>query len=169
MRRAILFLILIFILASCALSNPARWHTLEVRKDWPDDYASWTYKRGVGQDWAWALFGNDNDGVTPYFKDEPWEYWRWWLRNRFHNWKWYVIGYAWWEEGNPYSSLYTDHLEYKYVLGDWESRGLRLIWVKPKIRSWAYWRPYIGIHTDFLSAWIGWKRRGNFAASIKKE
>lgn len=170
--KPILFTLVFFLLASCAtISNPDKWLTVEVDKHWPDNYKSWTYKRCCGQNLIWALFGNDTDGVTPYFKGEPWPFWKWWLRNRWSNFGKFVIGYARWEEGNPYAIWDTSHLEYCHVIGDWESLGFVHIGVKPKNRPWWYWRPYFGIHLPppFPSAWIGWKRRGWFACSIKVE
>lgn len=57
---------------------------------------------------AWALFGNDEDGVygerskVPTFgPDAPrtqWQRVRWWLRNPFHNLFWHVLNWP----GGPF-------------------------------------------------------------------
>jgi len=143
------------------------WETLEIQKPgWP--IKSWTFKRCAGQNVVWALFGNDREGCTPWFDGRQWGFWEWWFRNMFCNFKWYVIGYAWWEEGNPHAAWNTDHLEYKFIKGDWESEGFKFILVKPRKRGRFYWRPYVEIPLLFgLKFWIGWKRRGQWACSLK--
>lgn len=170
MKRFLLVFCLVFFVGCATLPNRDKWQTVSVQKhNWPVE--SWTYKRCCGQEWAWALFGNDNDGVTPWFRDEQWGYWKWWLRNRTHNWNWYVVGYAYWEEGNPYSSWNTDHLEYKKIIGndpaDDDTWGFKLRLLKPKHRSWLAWRPFVALNTKYFRIWWGWKRRGQKAASIE--
>ena len=170
MKRLLPILLLVLFLGCTSLPNRANWKTVSIQKQgWPTE--SWTYKRTEDQAWVWALFGNEEDGVTPYFRGEQWPYWKWWLRNRFHNWKWHVIGYANWEEGNPYASWDTSHLEYKIIVGEDPPNDSALGWqlrlVKPKFRSYLAWRPFLCFNGKWFRAWWGWKRRGQKAASIE--
>ncbi len=150
-----------------------KWEVIEVQKGWPDPppgKGSWTYKRCAGQGLVWIFYGNENDGVEPYFHGEWWGFWRWWWRNMCHTLKWYVLGMAWWEEGNPYGSHHTDHLRYRFIIGDWETdRGFKLIFTKPRKRTWLSWRPFIQVQFPFgMAFWSGWKRRGQYSLSFKR-
>lgn len=160
-------LVLIISLSGCAtLADRRKWETIPVKKiGWPEGIESWTYKRCCGQEWVWTNFGNDTDGVTPYFEGRQWEFWEWWLRNRRSNWGKYKIGYMWWEEGNPYAGWKTDHLDYRRIIN--RKRFFFSI-IKPKNRSWIYWRPFFGINPiGKLCAWWGWQDRGMYCSAVR--
>ena len=151
------------------------WDTVDITKPgWIIDgeqHFTWSYRR-YSHPWIWAIFGNDNDGVTPCFRGEVWSWWDWWLRNSFHAFKWYVLGLAHWEEALiPYSSHENSHLERLYVC-EWDWFGLSLVrHCKDYESSWRkhLWHPFIYIGLPFdLAFWVGWKpNRGQFALSLK--
>lgn len=147
--------------------NPENWEIVEVQKTgWP--VKSWTFKRMGGQLLVWAFLGNDRDGCTPWYDGRQWGFWEWWRRNWLYtNFFCYVIGYMWWEEGDPYASWYVDHLAYKFIIGDWDNGKIKFILIKPKKRCFLYWRPFFYLQIWKLAFWIGWKRRGQFACSGK--
>jgi hypothetical protein len=161
------------VFSGCSILNPAvkeNWKTVDLTKPgWDqcgEDYKTWTYDR-FEHPVLWSVMGNDNDGVTPCFRGEPWSYWRWWARNRFHNFKWYQIGIANWDESKiPYSSHYNSHL--KRLDPAWELGPIRFS--KVQRRDWRFSLPFwrVKLPLDF-QFWIGWKpNRGQFALSFKR-
>ena len=144
-----------------------KWFTIDIKKGHPKD--SWTYKRCSGQNWVWAAYGNDRDGVTPWFRGEQWLFWRWFLRNPCNNRGYHQWGYVYWEEGNPLASKRTDHLERKYILGkDYETDRLIFSIVRPLHRNWLWWKPYFLFWIWFIKFWIGWNpSRGQFHCSLE--
>ena len=139
------------------------WITIPVLKHPIEAPNNWTFKKCKGQRIVWALFGNDRDGCEPYYHGKVWSFWRWWFRNRLSNFKWYVIGYANWKEGDPLASWDTSHLEYKQWI-TWGWFNIRFI--KPKKRGFLYWRPFIEILIYKLDIHFGWRDRGQLAMAI---
>ena len=156
------FSVLFLALTGCAtLADRNKWETVSVKKvGWPERYESWTYKRCCGQELVWTLFGNDTDGVTP----PGWDYWDWWLRNRWSNWGKYKIGFMMWREGDPYAGWETNHLDYRPIV---DHDGFFFSIIKPKKRSGFFWRPFIGACIGKLCAWWGWQKRGMYCNSIR--
>jgi hypothetical protein len=60
-----------------------------------------------------------------------------------------------------------DHLEYKNIIGNHVEGKVRFVLVKPKKRSWIFWRPFFMFQFGKIGVWIGWKQHGQFACSIK--
>ncbi len=136
-----------------------KWETIPLhRLSWPPDVQSHTYKRAAGQHLVWLLFGNESEGVVPWFRGKQWSFWRWQLRNKCHNLLWHWLGYAWYEEGNPYGPHYKGHLVSRYPL---KKNWIIFSLVKPRRRPWFYWRPWLFLRGNLiwwhLYFWYGWK------------
>jgi len=145
-----------------------KWETIPLQKaGWP--VASWTYKRAAGQHWVWKWFGNEAEGCEPWFKGRQWGFWEWNKRNRNHNRNWHTTGYAWYIEGDPYGTLYTEHLESRYPV---KKAWVILSLVKPRKRPVIYWRPWIWLRGNLVwwhvYFWWGWKAtRGQLNCSLE--
>lgn len=144
-------------------SKRENWKTLIVRIHPETGDRNWTFKRNVGQNFFWAVFGNDHAGVIPFFKEEIWSFWRWWFRNRCVNWQWHIMGYAHWEEGNPASVWNVDHLETKDII---DRQWFQMHIVKPKAKNFWYWRPFFSFTPGKLDVHWGWRKRGQPAVGI---
>ncbi len=153
-------------------SKRENWITIDVVNHPQEVGVNWTYKRNVGQNFYWMFFGNDHGGCVPYFDDEQRTFWWWWRRNSCINYEWHVVGYANWVEGEPNSVWDVSHLEVHRLLPELPDHktGFDFFLVKPKIKPWYYWRPYIGMVIDFgtrkLDIHWGWRTRGFPAAGI---
>lgn len=138
----------------------------------PAGYMTWTYKRKKGQRLIWAIFGNDEEGVTPWSMGKAWTWWKWWRRNPMTNLRWYVIGQSNWDEGLvPNSSRDRSHLEYKFWIGNalkYQDYDWTFSWTR-KIGH-RVWFPFVCIKLGWgVRFWIGWKPyKGELDCSLKK-
>ena len=194
MKRILSLLVLIGFLVGCTPMtallklhgqdpfDPSNHDTLEFTKiGWSDKsgegYTTWTFVREE-QEFLWQFYGDDNNGKTPCFRGEPWTAKKWSDRNPWHNWGWYWMGIAYWDQALvPYSSYLRDHLE---SFEAFDIGLLRLSFTRDTRHGrnwhtdeWGRTRknlyPFLYVRLPFnLKFWIGWKpTRGQFAISLK--
>ncbi|HSH98886.1 MAG: hypothetical protein ACAH07_06055 [Methylophilaceae bacterium] len=113
----------------------------------------------------WALFGNDDDGI---YGDSNWNktgsksWWtaiKWWFRNPFHNFCFYVIGFA-----DVPASEYVRKGRYPYSVfspyGGWNFTVIHYKWL---------WLPFISFEDRTLGQfYIGWRERANFGIKLNR-
>ncbi len=110
----------------------------------------------------WALFGNDDDGIYGDLNFNPsqqktwWIAIKWWLRNPFHNFTFYVIGLA-----DIPESDYTRRGRYPFTnfnpyMG-WNFTAITYKWL---------WLPFISYEGEFGKFYIGWRDRGAFGFKL---
>jgi hypothetical protein len=107
---------------------------------------------------AWAIFGNDDDGLTgPADFCPSLPAWLratlWWLRNPFHNLAFYVIGVA----DRPFanSGRYPSDVFAPLAGWNWALRWYRHI----PFPFFSYWRAGFKVY-------VGWRERGNFGVKF---
>lgn len=137
----------------------------------PGDVASWM---------AWAIFGNDDDGIYgegpkahyyPNYPNTVGKFWRWWLRNPLHNFTFYVIGSA-----DRQNSAFT-----VLKIGD---KGCALLCKnRRKATEFPFYhggiyiafhggKPYVSMRLPItgkrcLNFYFGWRCRGNFGIKLQ--
>ena len=125
------------------------WVTVTFHRDrWPEGIWSWTYKR-ADHPWMWAIFGNDDDGVTPWARGKQWKPWAWWLRNRWHNIDYYLLGICHWAQDEvpcpSENKWYVENcIERRYWVGNDPNGEFVICWIRriPPAKK-SLWRPFI--------------------------
>lgn len=105
----------------------------------------------------WALFGNEQDGLTgdPAWNPERADTWKvrvlWWMRNPFHNLTWHVIGL-----------VHLDTIRCDEHMEDGPGMNRAYSMTSPGGTRYPFWR-YIG---DGWEGYFGWRARGSFGMKL---
>lgn len=104
-------------------------------------------------------FKNDDEPVCPsdlWTGRAPWyRQFRWFLRNPFHNFTFYVIGVA--------DKTYTVSGQFPHDVfnpnGGWKYHVVNYRWL---------WLPFVSYYGDKWMLYLGWRERGNFGMKWRK-
>jgi len=127
---------------------------------------------------AWALFGNDLDGVDAngpqsigWRPDLPVGGWKrrvlWWLRNPFHNLFWHVLGLV-----DPKTqALKADWYRVCLTGGDprtnWSAHpGWHVCYLTTN-QAFTIPRPFVSYWSLRFEFYVGFRERGNFGAALR--
>ena len=157
--KQVFCIFILFILNGCSYKEAPRYHS-EIEKC---DFKSQC---------AWALFGNEDDGVygegANFLPDEPNDSVKarkWWLRNPLHNFCFYVIGSA--NKVNDEITLFKasrngiDAFRYKSVGDTVFADSATSIFIALHGKK-PFFSLRIGSETRSFDFYLGWRERGNF-------
>lgn len=113
---------------------------------------------------AWALFGNDDDGVlgdhwwNPEQRDTIWIRIRWWFRNPFHNLMFYVppFGYGRWDIDPEGKVVETWYGKKTIRVARSARRGNRVL----AFREFKV--------PNVIEGYFGHRERGNFGIALRR-